>query len=80
MYIDVLKVLASDGPLTLANIMSKANFNCNVPKEHMSLLIKYQLVEERTTKKRKTVFEVTQKGIRVLRYFREFEQVPPIME
>ena len=80
MYVDILKVLANNGQLMQANIMSKVNFNCNMLKEHLSFLVKHELVEEQTIKKRKTAFDVTQKGISVLRYFKELEQKPSITE
>jgi predicted transcriptional regulator len=80
MYVDILKVLAYNGPLKQTKIMSRANLNCNILKEHMSFLIKCQLIEEKTIKKRETGFAITRKGITVLKYFRELEQVPPIIE
>jgi predicted transcriptional regulator len=80
MYVDILKVLADNGPLMQANIMSKANLNCNMPKEVLSFLVKQELVVEHTIKKSTTVFAVTRKGITVQRYFRELEQVPPITD
>lgn len=80
MYVDILKVLADNVLLKQSNIMSQANLNSNILRERMSFLIKCQLVEEQTIKKRKTVFAITQKGINVLRYFRELEQMSPIIE
>jgi DNA-binding PadR family transcriptional regulator len=43
-------------------------------------LIKQGLVEERTAGKRRVVYAVTQRGITVLKYFRELKQVLPIIE
>jgi predicted transcriptional regulator len=80
MYIDILKVLAHRGPLKLTHIMYKANVNCSVLKEYLDFLIKQQLVEERTIGKRRVVYAVTQRGITVLKYFRELKQVLPIVE
>jgi len=80
MYIDILKVLAHKGPLKLTHIMYKANVNCSVLKEYLEFLMKQTLVEERTIGKRRTVFAVTQRGITVLKYFRELKQVLPIVE
>ena len=79
-YVDILKVLAYNGPLTLTNIISKANVNLNMLKDYLGFLIKHNLVEERTSKKRGSVFAVAQHGITVLKYFRELEQMPPIIE
>ena len=80
MYIDILKVLAQRGPLKLTHVMYKANVNCSVLKEYISFLIKQGLVEEQTVGKRRLVYTVTQRGIMVLKYFRELKQVLPIVE
>jgi predicted transcriptional regulator len=80
MYIDILKVLAHRGPLKLTHIMYKANVNCSVLKEYLDFLIKQGLVEERNVGKRRVVYAITQRGITVLKYFRELKQVLPIVE
>jgi len=43
-------------------------------KVYLDFLIKQGLVEERTFKKKSAVFAVTQRGITVLRNFRELPQ------
>lgn len=80
MYVDILKVLAQRGPLKLTHIMYKANVNCSVLKEYLEFLIDQKLVEERTIGKKRVVYAVTQRGITVLKYFRELKQVLPIVE
>ena len=80
MYIDILKVLAQRGPLKLTHIMYKANVNCSVLKQYLDFLIKQELVEERTAGKRRVVYAITQRGITVLKHFRELKQVLPIVE
>ena len=80
MYVDVLKALALRGPLKLTHIMYKANVNCSVLSEYLEFLLKQGLVEERTVKKNKTVYAVTQHGISVLKAFRELTQALPIVE
>ncbi|MEM2098394.1 MAG: winged helix-turn-helix domain-containing protein [Candidatus Bathyarchaeia archaeon] len=80
MYIDILRVLAQRGPLKLTHVMYKANVNCSVLKEYMDFLMKQGLVEERTIGKRRVVYAITQRGITVLKYFRELKQVLPIVE
>ena len=79
-YVDILQVLAHMGPLKLTHIMCKSNFNGSVIKEYLGFLIKRGLVEERIVKKNRTVFAVTQRGINVLKYFRELMQVLPVVE
>ena len=80
MYIDILKVLAHRGPLKLTHVMYKANVNCSVLKQYLDFLIKQNLVEERMAGKRRVVYAITQRGITVLKHFRELKQVLPIVE
>jgi predicted transcriptional regulator len=80
MYIDILTVLAHKGPLKLTHIMYKANVNCSVLKEYLNFLLKQGLVEERTVRKQGLVYVVTQRGITVLKYFKELKQSLPIVE
>ena len=60
--------------------MYKSNVNCSVLKEYLDFLIKQSLIEERLIVKGRVVFAVTQRGITVLKYFRELQQVLPIIE
>jgi predicted transcriptional regulator len=80
MYVDILKVLAQRGPLKLTHVMYKANVNCSVLIECLEFLLKQGLVEERTLKKNRTVYAVTQQGLTVLKAFRELTQALPIIE
>jgi predicted transcriptional regulator len=80
MYVDILKVLSQRGPLKLTHIMYKANVNCSVLSEYLEFLLKQGLVEERTLKKNRTVYAVTQHGLTVLKSFRELTQALPIIE
>ena len=80
MYIDILKVLAHKGPLKLTHIMYKANVNCSVLKEYLDFLIEQGLVEEKTVGKKRIVYAVSEKGLRVLKYFRELKVMLPVIE
>ena len=80
MYIAILNVLANKGPMKMTHIMYKANVNCSVLRDNLDFLIKQKLVEERTIKKEHTIFEVTQRGINVLKYFKELTKALPIIE
>jgi predicted transcriptional regulator len=80
MYIDILKVLAHKGPLKLTHIMYKANVNCSVLKEYLEFLIDQELVEEKTVGKKRIVYVVSEKGLRVLKYFRELKVMLPVIE
>jgi predicted transcriptional regulator len=80
LYIDILKALAHQGPSKVTHVMYKANLNSNSLKERLKFLIKQGLVEERLVGKQVTVYAITQRGITVLKYFRELRQVLPIVE
>jgi len=80
MYVDILKVLSHRGPLKLTHIMYKANVNCSVLKQYLDFLIQQNLVEERTLGKKRTVYAVTERGIIVLKHFRELKTVLPLIE
>ena len=80
MYVDILKVLSHRGPLKLTHNMYKANVNCSVLKQYLDFLIQQNLVEERTLGKKRTVYAITQRGITVLKHFRELKTVLPLIE
>ena len=82
MYVDILKVLGQKGPLKLTHIMYKANVNCKVLKEYLDFLLTQGLIEERVVgkKKNRIVYANTQRGIMVLKYFRELNKALPIIE
>jgi len=79
-YIEIIGILAQNGPLKLTPLTYKANLNCRVLKEDLSFLVKQGIVEERTFEKAKIVFAITQRGINVLKYFQAFRQDLPIIE
>ena len=79
-YLDILKTLAKKGPLKLTHIMYKANVNCSVLKEYLEFLTQQKLVEEKALRKERIVYEITEKGLTVLKYFRELQIMLPIIE
>jgi predicted transcriptional regulator len=80
MYVDILKVLAQNGPLKSTHIMYKANVNFKILKEYLDYLIKHELIEERVIGKRSVVFANTARGILVLKYFREVNNAFLVIE
>ena len=84
MYVDILKVLARHGPLKLTHIMYKANVNCSVLKQYLDFLIQQNLVEEQTLhkkrNKKRVVYAITERGLTVLKYFRELNSALHITE
>ena len=75
MYIDILKVMAQNGPLKLTHIMYKANVNCSVLKQNLDFLIQQNLIEEQIKQKKrnkiKIRYAITEKGKTVIKYFNE---------
>jgi predicted transcriptional regulator len=80
MYVDILIVLAHQGPLKLTHVMYKANVNCSILKDYLDFLLKQGLIEERIVGRQRVVYAVTQRGLTALKYFREVKQVLPIVE
>jgi predicted transcriptional regulator len=70
-YVDILKVLTRSGPLNPIHITQEYCLNDGKLKEYLGFLIKQDLIEERTVKKRHVVLAVTQRGMAVLKYFQE---------
>jgi predicted transcriptional regulator len=60
--------------------MYKANVNCSVLKEYLDFLMEQGLVEEQHVGKKRMVYAITQRGLTVLKYFRELRTVLPIIE
>jgi len=60
--------------------MYKANVNCSVLKEYLDFLIRQNLVEEQQVGKKREVYAITERGLTVLKYFRELRAVLPIIE
>ena len=79
-HLDILKTLAQKGPLKLTHIMYKANVNCCVLKQYLDFLTQQKLVEEKALRKEKIVYVITEKGLTVLKYFRELQIMLPIDE
>lgn len=84
MYIDILKVMAQNGPMKLTHVMYKANVNCSVLKQNLDFLIQQNLIEEQiTVKKRnktKIRYVITEKGRTVIKYFNEVNRALQITE
>lgn len=77
-YVDILLVLVHYGPMKLTHIMYKANVNCSLLEEFLEFLIKQGMVEMKIIIKDRKVFAITQRGVNVLKYFREFKKMLPL--
>jgi len=84
MHVDILKVLARHGPLKLTHVMYKANVNCSVLRQYLDFLIQHNLVEEQTLHKKRhkirVVYAITERGLTVLKYFRELNSALRIID
>jgi len=85
MHVDILKALARHrGPLKLTHVMYKANVNCSVLKQYLDFLIQHNLITEQALLKRrcrtKIVYTITERGLTVLKHFRELNNALQIDE
>lgn len=84
MYIDILKVMAKNGPMKLTHIMYKANVNCSVLKQNLEFLIQQNLIEEQIKIKRrnktKIRYAITEKGKTVIKHFNKVDIALQITE
>jgi predicted transcriptional regulator len=85
--VDVLNILALNGPLKKTHLSYKTNLNCCALHEQLDFLASNTLIEERTIKKNPkslkkgtTVYAITQRGQNILRSFRELNALLPIEE
>jgi predicted transcriptional regulator len=79
-HVEILKVLALNGPSKLSKIVDKDNIIFDELSGCLNFLIKQGLVEEQTIEKLRKVYTITERGINVLKYFREIPQENPIVK
>jgi predicted transcriptional regulator len=80
MYLDILGVLERGGQVKMTHIMYETNVNCGILNLFLDFLTKQNLAEKQTVGRQRAVYSITQKGMRVLEYFRELKQALPIMD
>lgn len=79
-YIDILKCLAHRGPMKMTHLTYKANVNASLLREYLDFMVKQNLIEEKKVTKKRVVYEITQRGIAVLKYFRELKSILSVLE
>ncbi len=67
MNLDILKILASQGPRRLTQLMRKTNLIQSVLEQHLGFLAQQSLVEEQDFGKDKIFYAITERGLRVLK-------------
>jgi predicted transcriptional regulator len=75
MFADILRVLANRGPLKTIHIMQKTNVNSKTFREYAEFLVKQGLVEERSSNGGRITYEITPRGVLVLKGLKELEKV-----
>ena len=57
--------------------MHKANLNCTVLKNYFDFLIKQGAVEETCIARDRIIYSITEKGLSLIKYFKELNQMIP---
>ncbi len=70
-YVYILKVLYQKGPLKLPQLMNNTNISSVILSDHIAFLEQERLVAAHEIRKNCAVFEITQRGIKVLMFFRK---------
>ena len=76
-YYQVLRTLADNDELKLTDLMFRANVNNRVLSEYLDFMLRQNLVEAKKVGKKRVKYVITQKGIQLIRYFRELKQLVP---
>ena len=74
-HLEILKILAEKRNQKITELMFDTNTNCSVLREHLKFLIRKELVIEQTLKDRNIVYDVTDKGLVVLKHFKDLETI-----
>jgi predicted transcriptional regulator len=78
-YIGVLKVLAQNDLVKTVYVADSLSVRTPELKIYLEFLLKQGLVEERKLSDNRVVYLITQRGRRVLKYFKELKQELPII-
>jgi predicted transcriptional regulator len=73
----ILETLFYSGPLRITHVMQKANVNCNTLKNYFEFLIKQGAVEEKCVERDRIFYAITDRGIYLVRCFRELNRAIP---
>ena len=74
-HLEILKILAQKRGLKLTELMYETNTNCSVLKEHLKFLIRKQCIIEQTLKNKSIVYDISEKGLMVLKHFKDLETI-----
>jgi len=83
-HIDILEVLAREGPSMLTSIMHETHISYSLLKQYLNFLIQHDLVEDQTPHKKKhrakAVYSITERGRIVLGHFRKLNTAFQVVE
>lgn len=74
-HLEILKILAQKRAIKLTELMYETNTSCGVLKEHLKFLIRKQCIIEQTHKNKNIVYDISEKGLMVLKHFKELETI-----
>ena len=66
MYVDILRILASQGPKKLVQLVDKTDLSQSVLKQRLDFLIQQNLIEKQNFSKNKIFYVITERGLKVL--------------
>ena len=66
MYVDILRILASQGPMKLTQLVHKTDLSQGFLKQHLRFLIQQSLIEKQNFSKGEIFYTITERGLRVL--------------
>jgi predicted transcriptional regulator len=72
--------LARNGPLKITHVMQKANVNFKVLMNYFDFLIRQGAVEEKRVGREKIVYAITERGLSLIKYFKELNQMIPALK
>jgi predicted transcriptional regulator len=78
--IEILSILSQRGLSRITHIMYNSNTNCSLLKEILLFMIKQELVEEKSVGKDRVAYHITQRGISILKAFKELNQILPLID
>ena len=64
--LNILKILASQGPIELTQLTHKTDLSQDVLRQHLDFLAQQNLVEEQRFGKTEVFYVITERGLRVL--------------
>ena len=78
MYVGVLKILAQNDSVKTGNIEYRLNLSNDELKIYLGFLLKQGLVDEQKLSNTRVAYLITQRGIGVIKFFKELKQELPI--